>query len=91
MRQSDIVTRVRTATGVSKAQADAAVREVFRAIREGVSRGEDVAILGFGSFRVRTRSERQGRNPVTGEAMVIPARKILAYRPSETVKAELNG
>ena len=62
----------------------------FAAIVAAASAGQEVALAGFGRFKVTDRAERQGRNPATGEAITIPASKKLAFTPAKTIRDALN-
>jgi DNA-binding protein HU-beta len=77
MNKSDIVAKVAAETGMSQTALDMAVGKVFNTISDSLGKGEDVAIAGFGSFTIRDRKERQGRNPATGETMTIKASKAV--------------
>jgi len=69
----------------NKASRDA-VQAVINSIRDTLKRGEKVVITGFGTFSVRNRVERVGRNPKTGEKITIPARKAPGFTPGKTLK-----
>lgn len=70
--------------------ATKAVDSVLDTIKESLTKGNDVMISGFGKFVVLDKKERQGRNPQTGEAVTIGARKVLKFRPSDVLKQLLN-
>lgn len=86
MRKQELVHSVAEATGQSEAQATKSVNAVFEAIQNSLARGDEVTVSGFGSFRVVERSARQGRNPQTGDAMTIAARKSPVFRPGTQLK-----
>ena len=90
MNKSDIVSKVAAETGMSQGALDVAVGKVFQAISDSLSNGEDVAISGFGSFSVKQRKERQGRNPATGETMTIPASKAVGFKAAKALKDAVN-
>ena len=71
MRKADIVEFVASEGAMTKRDADAAVGAVFASIAEALARGEDVAATGFGRFSSTERAAREGRNPLTGERIVI--------------------
>ena len=73
MRKQDLVRAVADATEQSETASTKAVNAVFTAIEEALSKGDEVTISGFGSFKVVERAARQGRNPQTGETIQIPA------------------
>ena len=86
MRKQDLVRAVAQQTKQTEAQASAAVNAVFGAIQEAMAKGDEVTISGFGSFRVVDRAAREGRNPRTGGAMTIGARRSPAFRPGTQLK-----
>lgn len=86
MRKQDLVKAVAEATGQSDAVSTKAVNAVFESISASLSDGDEVAVSGFGSFKVVERSSREGRNPQTGESITIPARKSPVFRPGTQLK-----
>ena len=88
--ETSIATQVAAVTGLSQAAAGKAVAAVFAALKDHAVRGEDVTIRGFGSFRVRDRAAKKGRNPSTGEALQIPAARTVTLRVSEALRKRLN-
>lgn len=90
MNKSDIVAKVAAETGMSQSALDMALGKVFNTISDSLSGGEDVAISGFGSFTVRSRAERQGRNPATGEPMTIKASKSVGFKAAKALKDAVN-
>ncbi|MCX7977827.1 MAG: integration host factor subunit alpha [Bdellovibrionaceae bacterium] len=89
--KADIVEKVYQKIGFSKKEASELVELVFSSLKEVLQRGEKVKISGFGNFVVRGKNERIGRNPQTGERITISARRVLTFRPSQVLKAMLNG
>lgn len=79
MTKADLIATVAEKTGLTKREATAAVDSVFDTIRESLMSGEKVQLIPFGSFEVRHREKREGRNPKTGEKLVIPARRVAAF------------
>lgn len=71
---------------VTKKEADAVLSAAIDAIMETVSGGDKVTLVGFGSFEPRDRKEREGRNPKTGETMIIPATKVPAFSAGKQFK-----
>jgi DNA-binding protein HU-beta len=86
MTKTELVDQVAARTNLSKKDAAAAVDAVFSTISESLARGEKVQLIGFGSFEVRERAERIGRNPQTGAEMTIPAKKVPAFKPGKQLK-----
>ncbi|PWU15746.1 MAG: integration host factor subunit alpha [Bdellovibrio sp.] len=91
MTKADIVERVYEKIGFSKKEASELVEMVFKSLKDVLVSGQKVKISGFGNFIVRGKSERTGRNPQTGEQIKISARRVLTFRPSQVLKAMLNG
>lgn len=89
MTKADIVERVYKEAGFSKKEAADLVDLVFKVIKDTLARGEKVKISGFGNFSIRDKSTRVGRNPQTGEAMNISARRVLTFKPSQILKEDI--
>ena len=90
MNKRDLTLIVAYETGVSRALAAAGVDSLFKAIAAALHDGAKVQISGFGTFDVRERRARTGRNPRTGEAVEIPAGKVPAFRASRVLKESVN-
>lgn len=90
MTKADIVEKVADDFEVTKRDAQAMVESVFSILKETLESGEDVKISGFGKFEVRQKNDRRGRNPQTGEAITIAARKVLTFKPSAVLKDVVN-
>ncbi len=86
MNKGELVDSVAEKASVTKKQADSVISAVVESIMEAVSSGEKVTLVGFGSFESRERKEREGRNPKTGEKMVIPATKVPAFSAGKLFK-----
>ena len=91
MTKADIVEKVYQKIGFSKKEASELVEMVFSSLKEVLQKGDKVKISGFGNFLVREKHERVGRNPQTGEQMKISARRVISFRPSQVLKALLDG
>lgn len=91
MTKADIVEKVYQKIGFSKKEASELVELVFSSLKEELCRGDKVKISGFGNFVVRGKKARIGRNPQTGDQITISARRVLTFRPSQVLKAILNG
>lgn len=89
--KADIVEKVYQKIGFSKKEASELVEMVFNQLKDTLCEGEKVKISGFGNFVVRSKKERVGRNPQTGDQIKISARRVLTFRPSQVLKAILNG
>lgn len=86
MNKAGLVDAVAKATGLTKKDSAAAVDAVFGAIKKALKKGEPVAIVGFGTFKVNKRKARTGRNPKTGEVIKIPAKKVPVFKPGSELK-----
>jgi integration host factor subunit alpha len=89
LTKADIVERVYKEAGFSKKEAADLVDFVFKVIKDTLSKGEKVKISGFGNFSIRDKATRVGRNPQTGEAMDISARRVLTFKPSQVLKEDV--
>jgi len=91
MNKSDLVAKVSELAGLSKADTDKAVDAVFAAVTGALKGGDDVRLVGFGSFSVSARPARQGKNPRTGEKLTIAARKAPKFSAGKALKDAING
>lgn len=89
--KADIIERVYQKIGFSKKEASELVEMVFGQLKDTLCEGEKVKISGFGNFIIRDKKSRIGRNPQTGDQITISARRVLTFRPSQVLKAILNG
>jgi len=87
MNKEQLVERVASKTGLTKKAALEAVNAVIDTITGSLKRGEKVTLVGFGTFSVRRRAAREGRNPQTGEKIRIPAKKVPAFTAGKELKA----
>ena len=86
MNKSELVSSVADGADISKASAARAVDAVIAGIQESLGKGEQVTIIGFGTFSIRERAARQGRNPQTGKAMQIAASKSVGFKAGKQLK-----
>ena len=86
MNKNDLITAVAQRSGMTKKDAELAVTTTLELISNTLISGEKVQLAGFGSFEVKIREARVGRNPRTNEAMEIPASKAPVFKPSKTLK-----
>jgi len=86
VNKNELVTTVATATGLSKADAAKAVDGVFQSITDALKKGDEVRLVGFGTFNVAERAQSEGRNPRTGEKIDIPASKLPKFRAGKGLK-----
>jgi len=90
MTKAELIENVYEKVGFSKKDSSDLVELIFEMIKESLSQSEKIKISGFGNFIVRQKRSRKGRNPQTGETIEITARKVLTFRPSHVLKAQLN-
>ncbi|MBQ3528008.1 MAG: HU family DNA-binding protein [Clostridia bacterium] len=90
MNKTQLIEVVAAKTGLKKKDADAAVVAVFGAIEEALAAGEKVQLIGFGTFEVKERAERIGRNPATGAEIKIAACKYPAFSAGAKLKDKVN-
>lgn len=86
MTKQELVEAVAESADLTKANATAAVDAVFESISEALSEGDQVSLVGFGTFKVRTRAARKGRNPQTKEEIDIPESKVPAFTAGKKLK-----
>ena len=86
MRKADIANEICEQVGVSKTEAMGLVEYVLDSIKTVLKNGEPVKIAGFGNFMVRSKGERKGRNPRTGEEIAITPRRVVTFRASQIFK-----
>lgn len=90
MKKSDLVDQIAGKINLPKGQVQQMVDDVFDLIAEALGRGEKIDLRGFGTFSVRESAARTGRNPQTGEAIAIPARRVPAFKPGKELKERVN-
>ncbi|MBI3540693.1 MAG: integration host factor subunit alpha [Deltaproteobacteria bacterium] len=90
MTKAEIIESVYTKIGFSKKESSDIVELIFDTIKQTLEKGEKIKISGFGNFVVRNKRPRVGRNPQTGQAIEITARRVLTFRPSQVLKVALN-
>lgn len=86
MTKKDLIAHVAKKSNLTNKASNEAVTAMLNGIRDSLKRGEKVVITGFGTFSVRKRSERPGRNPKTGEKITLPARRAPGFTPGKTLK-----
>jgi integration host factor subunit alpha len=90
MTKAEIVEQIYEQVGFSKKESAELVEKVFQTIKETLAEGEKVKISGFGNFVVRPKNARKGRNPQTGQEILLEARRVLTFKPSLVLKNILN-
>ena len=91
MNNTDLAEKIAGDNGLSKADARKLVDAVFAAIADAAAAGEEIALNGFGKFKVKDTPSREGRNPSTGATIQIAAAKKLGFTPAKAIKDKLNG
>ena len=91
MNKSELSSRIAAEASLSKAAADTLIDAVFSTISDALARGETVAIAGFGTFSTQARAARQGRNPRTGEPLIIAASKAPAFKAGKALRDAVRG
>lgn len=91
MNRKELIDALATKTGNTKADADRNIAALIDIITATLKKGDNVALVGFGSFEVRKRAARTGRNPQTGAVLKIKAAKVPAFKAGATLKAAVNG
>ena len=89
MTKADLVEMVAESSDLPRKEADEVVQVILDSIIAALSRGEKVELRGFGSFRIRRRGERNGRNPKTGDRVHVPPKKIPYFKPGKHLREEL--
>ena len=91
MRKADIVRRIAEATALTQVKSEEAVEVIFDQIKSALQQGDSVILRRFGTFDVRTKRARVGRNPKTGAEAVIAARRVVRFKSGNLFKHAVNG
>lgn len=91
LTKADIVKRLWKENDFSKAQSTGLVETMLKIIKDTLESGEDVLISGFGKFCVKDKKERRGRNPATGQDLMLDPRKIVTFKCSGKLRERVNG
>lgn len=86
MNKTELINAVAEASGLTKKDAETAINAFTASVTDALKKGEKVQLVGFGTFEVRERAAKQGRNPRTGAAMEIPASKLPAFKAGKALK-----
>ena len=90
--KADLINKVyATNPNLTKVNASDAVETVLQLIKNSLENGNDVLLSGFGKFYVKDKSARKGRNPVTGKALMLDARRVVTFKPSGKLRKKVNG
>ena len=90
MTKAVLVEEVAQVTDLTKKDAEVIVDTVFRCIIDALHRGEKIELRGFGSFRLRRREPRKGRNPKTGDRVDVPSKRVPYFKPGKELKELIN-
>ncbi len=91
MNRKELIDALAVKTGSTKADADRNITALIEIVSSTLKKGDNVALVGFGTFEVRKRAARTGRNPKTGAELKIKASKVPAFKAGATLKATVNG
>ncbi len=91
LTRADLTESIYESVGLSRNESSALVEAVLDEVADRLVEGENVKISSFGSFLVRQKNGRMGRNPKTGEEVPIDPRRVLVFRPSQVMKDQING
>ncbi|WP_447640062.1 MULTISPECIES: HU family DNA-binding protein [Chitinophagaceae] len=89
MNKAELIATVAEGASISKAQANAAIDSFTEAIQKTLKKGDKVTLVGFGTFSVSKRKARKGRNPKTGEAIKIKAKKVARFKPGKALSEKI--
>jgi len=89
--KSQIIEEISNRIEFTRKKSTDAVETLLEIIKSTLTSGEDVLISGFGKFCVKEKNERRGRNPATGEAMMLAPRKVVTFKCSQKLRAQING
>jgi integration host factor subunit alpha len=90
MTKSDIAENIQAGTNLTKKESAELMGAVFSIMKSTLESGENLKISGFGSFIVKQKKDRRGRNPKTGETITIEARRVLTFKPSGILRDAIN-
>jgi len=90
MTKADLIEEVSRAVAMPRKESEMIVDAIFDSVRHALRRADKVQVRGFGSFRMRPRGSRVGRNPKTGASVAVPAKKIAQFKPASELKQMVN-
>lgn len=91
MNRVELVAKIAENSGLTKADSEKALDGLLKAVEGALKAGDDIRLVGFGNFEVKTRGERTGRNPKTGETITIAATKAVVFKAGKALKEAVNG
>lgn len=90
MHKAELVAMIAESAGITKAQAQDSLNAITDSITDALAKEDTVSLIGFGTFSLRERSERKGKNPQTGAEITIPASKSVGFKPGKALKDAVN-
>lgn len=90
MKKQELIDKIAADADISKAAAGDALDSFIQSVTDALSSGQSVSLVGFGTFQVRDRAARTGRNPQTGDEIRIPAARVPAFKAGKALKEEVN-
>ena len=91
MTKADLIERLREKVpNLTQAETATLVDDVLDVVKSALAAGEEIKLTGFGTFDVKAKPARTGRNPQTGEALLLEARRVVRFRPSHLLRARMN-
>jgi DNA-binding protein HU-beta len=91
MNKSELISAIAEQANLSKADAGRSLDALIKTIETTLKAGDPIALVGFGTFDVKARAERTGRNPQTGQEITIPATNVPSFKPGKGLKDAVNG
>lgn len=89
MNKAELIDQIAKKSGLTKADAERALNATVEAVQDAVTKGDSVALVGFGTFEAKDRAARNGRNPATGKEMKIAASRVPRFRPGSAFRASV--
>ncbi len=86
MTKADLVMKMADGSGITKATAEKALNSLIDAVSEALGKGDKITLVGFGTFDVTQRSQREGRNPRTGQTITIPSTKVVRFKAGNKLR-----
>ena len=90
LTKNDIVEQLQTELGFPKRKSIEITESLFEIIKAALESGDDVLVTGFGKFCVKEKNQRKGRNPMTGEDVILPARRVVTFKYSGKLRKKVN-
>ncbi|HCD35893.1 MAG TPA: HU family DNA-binding protein [Chlorobium sp.] len=91
MSKAELVEKIAAQANLTKVDAEKSVNAFINVVTSSLKAGDDVTLVGFGTFTTGDRAERQGRNPQTGKTITIPAKTVVKFKPGKALKDEVAG